>query len=415
MVSKKNLSCIVTLLSHGADVSAKGPNGETPLHLAVRTGDPTIVQALVVFGSDLNNCNNSGETSRHIAATAKRTPNQDLILYILDTVGARRCKKQQNLSCTDGCAMNANFNGIPPENSPLGRIVSIYDNCYRDVLELALQKKRVEHDKIDMGDQSSRNSVRLLCLDGGGVKGLILVQMLSFIEQMTNRHICHLFNWFAGTSTGALLSIALALGNSASQCRQIYFRLKDKVFAGSRPYDSEPLEKFLQKEFGQNTRLCDVRDLKLMVTATYSDRFPPDLQLFRNYSSADEILRSKEEDSHEPQRPGTPNDLPLWMVARCSGAAPTYFKPCGQYLDGGLMSNNPTLDALTEISKLNAAFAHIGEPEKSYSIDLLVSCGCGLIPIRSISVVEVYRPDSFVNVARMALTASALGMLLDLT
>lgn len=40
--------------------------GNTPLHLAVRTGTLAIVQALVVFGAKLNVENTSGETPRHI-------------------------------------------------------------------------------------------------------------------------------------------------------------------------------------------------------------------------------------------------------------------------------------------------------------------------------------------------------------
>jgi len=39
----------------------------------------------------------------------------------------------------------------------------------------------------------------------------------------------------------------------------------------------------------------------------------------------------------------------VWRAARSSGAAPTYFRAFGRFLDGGLMSNNPTLDVLTEI------------------------------------------------------------------
>ena len=43
------------------------------------------------------------------------------------------------------------------------------------------------------------------------------------------------------------------------------------------------------------------------------------------------------------------SELELWRAARCSGAAPTYFRALDRYLDGGLIANNPTLDVLTEI------------------------------------------------------------------
>ena len=45
------------------------------------------------------------------------------------------------------------------------------------------------------------------------------------------------------------------------------------------------------------------------------------------------------------------SDQLIWKAARCSGAAPTYFQPMGAFLDGGLIANNPTLDALTEVQE----------------------------------------------------------------
>lgn len=50
--------------------------------------------------------------------------------------------------------------------------------------------------------------------------------------------------------------------------------------------------------------------------------------------------------------PSPPEQL-VWRAARSSGAAPTYFRPNGRFLDGGLLANNPTLDAMTEIHEYN--------------------------------------------------------------
>jgi len=50
-----------------------------------------------------------------------------------------------------------------------------------------------------------------------------------------------------------------------------------------------------------------------------------------------------------------PTEQHVWRAARSSGAAPTYFRAFGRFLDGGLMSNNPTLDVLTEIHQYNLA------------------------------------------------------------
>ena len=38
-----------------------------------------------------------------------------------------------------------------------------------------------------------------------------------------------------------------------------YFRLKDEVFQGTKPCNSESLENFLKKEFGENTKMTDVQ------------------------------------------------------------------------------------------------------------------------------------------------------------
>lgn len=46
----------------------------------------------------------------------------------------------------------------------------------------------------------------------------------------------------------------------------------------------------------------------------------------------------------------------VWQAARSSGAAPTFFKASmDRFLDGGLMSNNPTVDTITEITEFNSA------------------------------------------------------------
>lgn len=42
--------------------------------------------------------------------------------------------------------------------------------------------------------------------------------------------------------------------------RCLYFRMKEQVFKGSRPYESDPLEEFLKKEFGETTKMTDVQN-----------------------------------------------------------------------------------------------------------------------------------------------------------
>ena len=216
MVGKNKLSCVVTLLSYGADVSAKGPNGNTPLHLAVKTGQVSMVQTIIVFGADVNLQNSSGETPRHLAASVKaRTPQMDMILYILHSVGAQRCAVNRS-NCTDGCSQSngSHFNGIPPENSPFKRSVKLYDELLGEsIVKEALNHKKAQQMSMDFEPKTS-HPFKVLCLDGGGVRGLILIQMLWVLEVMMNKRISDCFDWMSGTSTGGILALLLAMGHS---------------------------------------------------------------------------------------------------------------------------------------------------------------------------------------------------------
>jgi patatin-like phospholipase/acyl hydrolase len=49
------------------------------------------------------------------------------------------------------------------------------------------------------------------------------------MEQVWGVPIIHCFDWICGTSTGAILALALSSGKSVLECQALYFRLKDKV------------------------------------------------------------------------------------------------------------------------------------------------------------------------------------------
>ena len=52
----------------------------------------------------------------------------------------------------------------------------------------------------------------VLCLDGGGIRGLVILQFLDEIEKTTGKRITELFDWIVGTSTGGVIAIALSQG-----------------------------------------------------------------------------------------------------------------------------------------------------------------------------------------------------------
>jgi len=53
---------------------------------------------------------------------------------------------------------------------------------------------------------------QVLCLDGGGIRGLVLIQLLRAIEEVAGQPIRNCFDWIGGTSTGGILALAIVHG-----------------------------------------------------------------------------------------------------------------------------------------------------------------------------------------------------------
>lgn len=80
------------------------------------------------------------------------------------------------------------------------------------------------------------------------------------------------FDWIAGTSTGAILALALADGVELRNCLRLYLRLKDDIFVTkksdeesstilkpTRPYSADSIELFLKTQFGANRCLGQIK------------------------------------------------------------------------------------------------------------------------------------------------------------
>ncbi|XP_046424777.1 85/88 kDa calcium-independent phospholipase A2-like [Neodiprion fabricii] len=398
MVMKKKLECVVALLTRMASVDIVDKDGNTPLHHAVVHAVPVIVQALIGFGADVNIANHKGETPRHLVQINDNADRKK-ILYMLHAVGARRCPPEME-GCHIGCNHNENFNGEAPPEVSSAASRAVLDQ----VLSTASAKKQASEGKrkLDGG--------RLLCLDGGGIRGLVLVQILLEIESVIKKPIVECFDWIAGTSTGGILALGLAVGKSLKECVAIYFDVKDKAFVGNRPYDSEGLETILKNAVGTETVMAQIKNPKLMITGVLADRMPVDLHLFRNYESPNTLLGVPPSGKFMETLP--PERQLVWRAARATGAAPSYFRAFGKFLDGGLIANNPTLDALTEINEYNLALEAVGRTDEVKPISLVVSLGTGLIPVRKLENIDVFIPESLWDTPKVAKGLSALGTLL---
>ena len=280
MVEHQRLSCLVVLLSHGADPDSRDvKDGDTPLHVAMRKGYLPSIQALVVFNADYNLLNKAGDTPWLVALKTHQqklsnvykdiAAERNMMLYTLHSVGANGPSDIKNL------ADDSNFDWQPP------------------VTESSKRYMRTRHlfDEFLAGGAAAANDpvpgqARVLALDGGGIKGLVLAKMLESLCKVSGERITDMFDWITGTSTGGILALALACHKTPLECQSLYFKLKDKVFVGSRPYNVEPLEEFLKKEFTETLLMTELpKQPMIAVTATMSDRYPADLHFFRNYDS----------------------------------------------------------------------------------------------------------------------------------
>ncbi|XP_030287137.1 85/88 kDa calcium-independent phospholipase A2 isoform X3 [Sparus aurata] len=381
LTKKGRFEAAMVLLTHGANANLKGQDGNTALHLAMKMDHMDLIKALIVFGADVEIHNDLGETPGLIAARTSK--GFEDIMYVGAAIGA-----------------------------------------------MSRGKSEVDGPKMKMD--------RLLCLDGGGIKGLVLIQMLIALEREAGRPTRELFDWVAGTSTGGILALAIIHGKSMEYLRCLYFRMKEQVFRGSRPYESAPLEDFLKKEFGENTKMADVRYPRVMVTSVLADRHPGELHIFRNYDlpsvhreppyattatfkpltipqgweDEDVLIVGYTDEPPRKRRKVTDEEQLVWRAARSSGAAPTYFRPMGRFLDGGLLANNPTLDAMSEIHQYNKALKAEGHGNQTKKLGIVVSLGTGKPPQVVVSSVDVFRPSNPLELAKSIVSAKELGKML---
>jgi uncharacterized protein len=210
---------------------------------------------------------------------------------------------------------------------------------------------------------------RILTLDGGGLRGILTLGILRRVEQiLRERHgndpdfrLCHYFDLIAGTSTGAIIAAALALGMSVEEVIGHYQQLGRDVFKKGwlrkgivrARYDEDELIAQLKRVFGKDRTLGDT-DIKtgLLIVSKRLDTGSP-WPLGNNPKGR--YFRAKPADTWISN-----GDYPLWKVVRASTAAPSYFDPepitiasqpgktkvVGTFVDGGVSPfNNPSLQA----------------------------------------------------------------------
>lgn len=390
MVRRKRIRCVITLLCSGAKIDAKNKFGNTALHRAIKADEITLSQALIVFDANIDAINNRKESIRHLAALAS-TRDQSFfsqhILYLVSSLGARRCPKDM-VNCNSGCSYDGDFEGR--WNFVIMDLTNQYEAIFSNLKNSEMFDKEME--KSDEEIANDKNGVNMLCLDGGGIRGLIIAQVMLEFQKHMERPFIDYFKWIIGTSTGSLVATYMVIGKTLAEIRNIYFQFKDKVFVGTRPYDPEPLECLIKEYLGPNLMMKDLKGKygkNVIIPATLHDRVPMKLHLFRSYPSHLELLKKPDYDRGFARHPC--QDQIVWKACRASGAAPTYFNSFGPFIDGGIMSNNPAIDALTEFEFYNNALKQVGRSDECEKLRFVLSLGTGRQQTESCKPIDISR------------------------
>lgn len=231
---------------------------------------------------------------------------------------------------------------------------------------------------------------KLLALDGGGIRGLIAVEVLAEIERVLRKELAagddfvlaDYFDYVAGTSTGAIVAACVACGMSAATIRQFYLENGRDMFDRASllkrfryKYEDDRLAKRMKDVFGADTTLggAALRTLLMIVMRNASTDSPWP------------ITNNPRAKYNDAARPDNNLNLPLWQLVRASTAAPTYFPPevvnVGKhefiFVDGGVTTyNNPAflLFLMATIEPYRLEWA-TGEDRM-----LIVSVGTGTSP-----------------------------------
>jgi len=100
-----------------------------------------------------------------------------------------------------------------------------------------------------------------IAIDGGGIRGLIVTQALTMLENYLQRSVHDVFRLVVGTSTGSIISAGIASGMTAAKMTRLYRSIGESVFPDSLRkrlfpltryrYPAQPLEHALHTHFGE--------------------------------------------------------------------------------------------------------------------------------------------------------------------
>ncbi len=214
--------------------------------------------------------------------------------------------------------------------------------------------------KTFLASNKRENNFYILSIDGGGARGMIPAVILKEIERRSKKHISQMFDRICGTSTGSILSCALAAPKvvgrpspmfEATQIVEIYRTLGQEIFSRGSLNESviQPLEELSKHKAGWfalhlkelkdtietalkrlNNPLHDVQKLAYVLHDYLGDLRMKDALTELFVYTYDVGSRSPEIlGSFESSIPGTRNysNFRMYQAATASSAAVPFFGP----------------------------------------------------------------------------------------
>lgn len=203
---------------------------------------------------------------------------------------------------------------------------------------------------------------RLLALDGGGIRGIFTLEVLSRIETLLRERsgradyvLADYFDYIAGTSTGGIIAACLSWGMSVEMIKDLYINRSMEMFRPEAWYlrwrskfAAEAMVDLLKATFseddeGKTPALLGTTKLRTLLVL-----------IMRNYSTGSPwpVSNNPSAKYNDPSSSECNLNIPLWQLVRASTAAPTYFPAAtiplaGRqhvFVDGGVTPyNNPSL------------------------------------------------------------------------
>lgn len=244
-----------------------------------------------------------------------------------------------------------------------------------DYASFGVRKFSIARRLCDMANDTQRKPLRLLCLDGGGIRGVISCVILiricaefpTFLDQI---------DLIAGASTGGFVGLALACGHTPEETLRIYQLTAGSIFSNSKRRVLAGAGKLFRAKFGTKGRAEAVKHifgelrmdslLKHVVIPTLSVNLQeahyqpcvvtnlPEVSsstLPRVESKVMADLVSALKTTVRDER----DNMLLTDVVQQTCSAPTFFPSHLGHVDGGMFANNPSLLAVTKACEAGAA------------------------------------------------------------